>query len=161
MWKAQAVWGEGGDCLFFQAEDGIRNLVRSRGLGDVYKRQDQRYTFTEQIARLQAAAVPLDVNPANIPKIISHNMPYFHRTYRDYSHYALDTEEHFAEFSLVFSSLLGSDYDIIESGIRAGLLYDQNRIQDALSLVDENPVSVSPELEFLSRMQIASCILSL
>ena len=30
-----------GICLFFffQAEDGIRDLVRSRGLGDVYKRQ--------------------------------------------------------------------------------------------------------------------------
>ena len=28
--------------FFFQAEDGIRDLVRSRGLGDVYKRQAQR-----------------------------------------------------------------------------------------------------------------------
>ena len=27
--------------FFFQAEDGIRYLVRSRGLGDVYKRQHQ------------------------------------------------------------------------------------------------------------------------
>ena len=27
--------------VFFQAEDGIRDLVRSRGLGDVYKRQSQ------------------------------------------------------------------------------------------------------------------------
>ena len=27
--------------FFFQAEDGIRDLVRSRGLGDVYKRQSQ------------------------------------------------------------------------------------------------------------------------
>ena len=27
--------------FFFQAEDGIRDLVRSRGLGDVYKRQPQ------------------------------------------------------------------------------------------------------------------------
>ena len=26
-------------CFFVQAEDGIRYLVRSRGLGDVYKRQ--------------------------------------------------------------------------------------------------------------------------
>ena len=26
-------------CFFCQAEDGIRDLVRSRGLGDVYKRQ--------------------------------------------------------------------------------------------------------------------------
>ena len=29
------------EVFFFQAEDGIRDLVRSRGLGDVYKRQDQ------------------------------------------------------------------------------------------------------------------------
>ena len=28
--------------FFFQAEDGIRDLVRSRGLGDVYKRQALR-----------------------------------------------------------------------------------------------------------------------
>ena len=29
--------------FFFQAEDGIRELVRSRGLGDVYKRQNHNY----------------------------------------------------------------------------------------------------------------------
>ena len=29
----------GAGVFFFQAEDGIRDLVRSRGLGDVYKRQ--------------------------------------------------------------------------------------------------------------------------
>ena len=32
--------------FFFQAEDGIRDLVRSRGLGDVYKRQ--LYAFEAQ-----------------------------------------------------------------------------------------------------------------
>jgi len=26
-------------CVFFQAEDGIRDFCLSRGLGDVYKRQ--------------------------------------------------------------------------------------------------------------------------
>ncbi len=31
--------GEGIEDFFFQAEDGIRDLVRSRGLGDVYERQ--------------------------------------------------------------------------------------------------------------------------
>mgnify|MGYP003381576104 CR=1 FL=1 len=30
--------------FFFQAEDGIRDLVRSRGLGDVYKRQVSAWT---------------------------------------------------------------------------------------------------------------------
>ena len=37
------VYSDGMICFalffFFQAEDGIRDLVRSRGLGDVYKRQ--------------------------------------------------------------------------------------------------------------------------
>ena len=31
-------------CFFFQAEDGIRDRVRSRGLGDVYKRQGKGAT---------------------------------------------------------------------------------------------------------------------
>ena len=34
-----SAWHVFGSVLFFQAEDGIRDLVRSRGLGDVYKRQ--------------------------------------------------------------------------------------------------------------------------
>ena len=34
--------------FFFQAEDGIRDLVRSRGLGDVYKRQG----FTASVVKI-------------------------------------------------------------------------------------------------------------
>ena len=33
--------------FFFQAEDGIRDLVRSRGLGDVYKRQGIMFAIAE------------------------------------------------------------------------------------------------------------------
>ena len=36
-----------GGCFVFQAEDGIRDLVRSRGLGDVYKRQGLIYVMDE------------------------------------------------------------------------------------------------------------------
>ena len=36
------VGGGGVYFFFFKGEDGIRDLVRSRGLGDVYKRQLQR-----------------------------------------------------------------------------------------------------------------------
>ena len=35
----------GSSYFFFQAEDGIRDLVRSRGLGDVYKRQGKDYAL--------------------------------------------------------------------------------------------------------------------
>ena len=34
--------------FFFQAVDGIRDLVRSRGLGDVYSRQHFGQTFVER-----------------------------------------------------------------------------------------------------------------
>ena len=34
--------------FFFQAEDGIRDLVRSRGLGDVYKRQGLGHSHVVQ-----------------------------------------------------------------------------------------------------------------
>ena len=37
--------------FFFQAEDGIRDLVRSRGLGDVYKRQ-QHMQISIKVLRL-------------------------------------------------------------------------------------------------------------
>ena len=36
--------------FFFQAEDGIRVLVRSRGLGDVYKRQTAGYVAETAVA---------------------------------------------------------------------------------------------------------------
>ena len=39
--------------LFFQAEDGRRDRVRSRGLGDVYKRQELRRALQEQFQTLQ------------------------------------------------------------------------------------------------------------
>ena len=35
--------------FFFQAEDGIRDLVRSRGLGDVYKRQPVAHAGEEML----------------------------------------------------------------------------------------------------------------
>ena len=38
--------------FFFQAEDGIRDLVRSRGLGDVYKRQ--RWDILQALQRMIA-----------------------------------------------------------------------------------------------------------
>ena len=41
---------------FFQAEDGIRDLVRSRGLGDVYKRQGASHVGRAEV-ELRAVVV--------------------------------------------------------------------------------------------------------
>ena len=45
-----------GVSVFFQAEDGIRDLVRSRGLGDVYKRQVLRIGVKRISKRITAHA---------------------------------------------------------------------------------------------------------
>ena len=52
-------------CVFFcQAEDGIRDLVRSRGLGDVYKRQGSLWgTFGD--TNLRDVPVPGDYDGDN------------------------------------------------------------------------------------------------
>ena len=55
--------------FFFQAEDGIRDLVRSRGLGDVYKRQRQPqregHVVRHPVAELEARGL-LEVELADI-----------------------------------------------------------------------------------------------
>ena len=52
--------------FFFQAEDGIRDLVRSRGLGDVYKRQIDAYVTEIDIPfRLTA---DMDIDSVNLEK---------------------------------------------------------------------------------------------
>ena len=42
--------------FLFQAEDGIRDLVRSRGLGDVYKRQVKSFNPTSPARRQMTVA---------------------------------------------------------------------------------------------------------
>ena len=58
-------------CLFFffQAEDGIRDLVRSRGLGDVYKRQPPKITAMSQAIIVEPAVTPVTMTTycANVP----------------------------------------------------------------------------------------------
>ena len=49
--------------FFFQAEDGIRDLVRSRGLGDVYKRQVK--TLVNEV--LQTGSYSSEFNASDLP----------------------------------------------------------------------------------------------
>ena len=48
LWLLQLCIALSSRFFFFQAEDGIRDLVRSRGLGDVYKRQPNNLPFTKR-----------------------------------------------------------------------------------------------------------------
>eukprot|EP00657_Telonema_sp_P-1_P009721 TRINITY_DN3959_c0_g2_i1.p1 TRINITY_DN3959_c0_g2~~TRINITY_DN3959_c0_g2_i1.p1 ORF type:complete len:323 (+),score=107.91 TRINITY_DN3959_c0_g2_i1:19-987(+) len=55
--------------FFFQAEDGIRDLVRSRGLGDVYKRQmDESQLVGSTIDEMITKLIGTDCAPNPYPK---------------------------------------------------------------------------------------------
>ncbi|MEA4925984.1 MAG: LuxR C-terminal-related transcriptional regulator [Syntrophomonadaceae bacterium] len=114
---------------------------------------DPRYSFSEQAAKFQVGNVPkVENGPPKSLKSLNHNLPFFHRTYRDFSHYALDMEAEFSEFRLIFLELLGGDYELIASGVRSGLLYEKNLLKEAEVLLDQNPETDSAELKFLSKM---------
>lgn len=121
---------------------------------------DPRYSFMEQMAKFQTVNV-LEVENHNIAKSLSHNLPYFHRTHRDFSYYALNMDEHFTEFRHIFFSLLGDDYTSIESGVRSGLLYEKNLLKEAAALVAPNLATDSIGLIFLSKIQMASILFAM
>ena len=54
--------------FFFQAEDGIRDLVRSRGLGDVYKRQDLAVVNRRSTTLVRIPPCTNPITPSNAPK---------------------------------------------------------------------------------------------
>ena len=66
--------------FFFQAEDGIRDLVRSRGLGDVYKRQALGMAWILAACGREevAASAPAPVQPAD--EIYVGSVSYTHLT---------------------------------------------------------------------------------
>lgn len=121
---------------------------------------DPRYTFLQQMSRLPASGA-VSVDEGSVPRSQCQYFPTFHRTHRDYSNYAIDTEKHFDEFRLVFFKMLGNHYPVIESGVRAGLLYEKNRLKESLSLVCSDPDTDSDELIFLSKVHISTCLFAM
>eukprot|EP00658_Telonema_sp_P-2_P051015 TRINITY_DN39035_c0_g1_i1.p2 TRINITY_DN39035_c0_g1~~TRINITY_DN39035_c0_g1_i1.p2 ORF type:complete len:112 (+),score=36.49 TRINITY_DN39035_c0_g1_i1:39-374(+) len=74
--------------FFFQAEDGIRDAQESRGLGDVYKRQDVDCVVENGKVVFAAVSDNFDVHPPYLVEV------------GGLSPSALKTEEHAAVLSL-------------------------------------------------------------
>ena len=67
--------------FFFQAEDGIRDLVRSRGLGDVYKRQGRYRISVESLRDVpELFGTPAIFRIGTDPKASSISVSYTHLT---------------------------------------------------------------------------------
>ena len=72
---------------FFQAEDGIRDLVRSRGLGDVYKRQIE-FFLRNSVSR---PPIVWSSGALLLLSIVLASMPFFQLVgrWQDYSQYGV------------------------------------------------------------------------
>ena len=66
--------------FFFQGEDGIRDLVRSRGLGDVYKRQNPDSVYIGQLLVLPAIAAESQPTPTSATVQPTEAVSYTHLT---------------------------------------------------------------------------------
>ena len=82
-----------GVLFLFQAEDGIRDLVRSRGLGDVYKRQVTRPVLLTATA-VPIAVVTLEAEPtASVPTASATPLPPSGPMPVSYTHLTLPTSD--------------------------------------------------------------------
>ena len=75
------------DFFFFQAEDGIRDLVRSRGLGDVYKRQGIDWDKVQTVVELGPG------NGTFTHELIARSKPGTHIISVSYTHLTLPTSD--------------------------------------------------------------------
>ena len=66
--------------FFVQAEDGIRDLVRSRGLGDVYKRQGQARAHLQAVGLHAVKRAQHAVEAAQNRKVVLRPVSYTHLT---------------------------------------------------------------------------------
>ena len=64
--------------FFFQAEGGIRDLVRSRGLGDVYKRQRRQRIATNVPGAAAGGLVYSYSDPDAFGTAIGHDLSLIH-----------------------------------------------------------------------------------
>jgi len=62
---------------------------------------------------------------------ITENMPFFHRSNRDYSDFAQDIDGNLSMVEPVFSMILADDYPCISKSLRAMLHYEKNKLKDA------------------------------
>ena len=64
-------------CFFFQAEGGIRDLSRSRGLGDVYKRQQMEFEdpVLFRMEPVQAGKTRKETPAKPVPPARAHLLP--------------------------------------------------------------------------------------
>jgi LuxR family maltose regulon positive regulatory protein len=87
---------------------------------------------------------------------ITQNLPFFHRSVRDFTEYLYDTDINMKIFGKTFGSLMGDEFEVCEECIRAGLCYEQGDMANALAHAIEANVKTrdtfAAEIKFCAMM---------
>ena len=152
--------------FFFQAEDGIRDLVRSRGLGDVYKRQlknklqmgyrnarrlERLINQLLEISKIEAGKDKLKISRLNIAKYLK-NIFYSFESIADKKNIRLEfeTEKEFVEVFVdwekiekVFNNLLNNAIKFTENNGSLTLKISINNSLENNSAAKKSFVTIS------------------
>lgn len=93
---------------------------------------DPRHPPTGKSGKLLAEVTPDETRGLAIQSAsLSQNLPFMHRSNRDYSACAADIEGSMAAFGATFAPFLRTDYKAVAAMLRAGLAYEQNHLDAA------------------------------
>ena len=121
---------------------------------------DYRSSITDLTKNLQKLPVSL-FSGANTPSI-TQNMPFFHRSSRDFTECIHDTENKLLILRKTAGVLIGEEYDCLEELLRAGLAYECGDLnaahESALSSHAKLKFNFAPEIKFCSFMLLAAIL---
>ncbi|MCL1807082.1 MAG: LuxR C-terminal-related transcriptional regulator [Oscillospiraceae bacterium] len=90
---------------------------------------------------------------------ITQNLPFFHRSGRDFSEYITDTDHHLSLLQKTVGAIVGEEYGIMEVCLRAGLHYEQGELAKAHTCALEANAKIrggfAPEVKFCAMMILA------
>ena len=127
---------------------------------------DYRYSFREYVMRV-TQMLPLMAQAAGAGRdtrinSITQNLPFYHRSMRDFSEYHEMKGDDFALIRAAFGVIIGRDYDVQERATYAGLHYERGELLEAarhaldgFHMCDEN---MSPETVFCSQMILSAVL---
>jgi LuxR family maltose regulon positive regulatory protein len=89
-------------------------------------------------------------------------MPLFHRSFRDFSEYTLETDKAMNLFKKTMGVIVGDEFAVMKECILAGLLYEQGNLskahEHALAAMANIPQDCSPEIKFCGMMILAAVL---
>jgi len=121
---------------------------------------DYRESFIETMKTL--SKVPFRERFKATSPSLSQNMPFFHRSCRDFSEIAFALEDNLALTTKSFGAVIGADYDVIRECLFAGIQYERGSLKKAYTYALEACANISDdcsaEIKFCAMMILTSVL---